>query len=595
MLERLVDDMTEQAGSNRERNDAPEEEKLVKWQLPGNLDIAAAKRQLSRLLATLLIAFPDRITIIDRKQQEWAYQETMEEETFTKTAEAMALQLHPIKNKQQKVIRWVAITKARATTTIQDWKNDEEFYNQAKEMKAYAFPHPFGPDDWDVVSIGFIKDHHAVHYPKEFLKEKIGMLLTEQTRNPPTFQLIPQRIASKDNKATTKAYTIQCLKSSSDQLIHLLTHGSFRQAPHQVFVPFKYKTIQPELFLQCIRQQNDVYHKTWIIKMEGITQEAMDIMAPEISKIKGVFHIVPSKRAKTIGEWKVLVDQNKCSYIHRILVKQWNELMSLVPPEIQANAPAGFPTPAVSSRKVREYQDDNSDIDSYGSLLSVGTDASQMTTDETVLDNLPDSYQYPSYAAAAAAAVATESNSSTASTQISSPTTSAYLDWHKEKQELETQLQRQATLIEQIQSDLQEKISRSKDLEEKLAQALDLACDRDARHEEMMNKFDMLLKMQQGNRNDGTTFETLPSTPVRANSSPASPPSKRKNTNATPHRNMYSIFRPNQGSSPTERSRPTRPQSDLNKKLPPTTEATMDIDEEPTTPPPAAESGNRKE
>jgi len=55
-----------------------------------------------------------------------------------------------------------------------------------------------------------------------------------------------------------------------------------------VFVPFKYKRSQPDIFLQCIRQQNEMYHKTWIIKAEGLTKEAMEICAPEISKIKGV-------------------------------------------------------------------------------------------------------------------------------------------------------------------------------------------------------------------------------------------------------------------------------------------------------------------
>lgn len=166
----------------------------------------------------------------------------------------------------------------------------------------------------------------------------------------------------------------------------------------------------------------------------------------------------------------------------------------------------------------------------------------------SLLDELPITYQYQSYAAAAGS---TESISIASSTQISSPTTSAFIEWQKEKQELENQLQKQASLIEQIQADLQEKISRSRDLEEKLAQALDLAYDRDARHEEMMNKVEMLLNLQQSQATSTAIVATLPSTPVRVNPSPSSPPSKRKNTNATPHRNMYSIFRSNQATSTT--------------------------------------------
>ena len=584
MLQELLDDETEQAGSNRERNDGQEEEILVKWQMPGNKDLTAAKRQLIQLIATLMMAYPERITVIDRKQQEWTYSETIAEEQFVKSVEPMAIQLHPVKNKKQQVNRWVAIMKIRTSTTIQDWKNDEEFYSQAREAKIYAFPHPFGYDEWDVVSVGFIKNYHVVHYPREVLQTKLTQLLEEQEDSPPAFQLIPQRVSTSDNKASTKAYTIQCMKKSADKLIHLFTHGRFRQVNHQVFVPFKYKRSQPDIFLQCIRQQNEIYHKTWIIKVEGITEAAMEIISPEIGKIKGVTHIVPSKRVARIGEWKILVDQSKCSSIHRTLVQNWQALITLLPAIIHQNNPEGFPIPAVSSRKVRDYQDDSSDADSYGSLLTVGTDTSQMTTEDSILDELPTTYQYPSYAAAARVP---ESNSSTGSTQISSPTTSTYMDWQKEKQELDKQLQQQATMIEQIQSELQEKIIRSQDLEEKLAQALELADSRDKRHEEMMNKFEMLWTMHQSSMASNSVVATLPSTPIRANTKPASPPPKRKNMNSTPHRGVYSIFRPTPGLNPSD--------YELSETSPMEQTTMMDTDEEQKKPSPGDQPGQSQE
>ena len=79
ILEMLVDDATEQAGSNREKNDGQEVEILVKWQIPGNHDASAAKRKLTQVIATLLVSFPDSVTIIDRKKQEWVYQEVVDE------------------------------------------------------------------------------------------------------------------------------------------------------------------------------------------------------------------------------------------------------------------------------------------------------------------------------------------------------------------------------------------------------------------------------------------------------------------------------------------------------------------------------------
>ena len=275
ILQELMDEATAQAGSNRSSNDGVEVEILVKWQIAGDNDIAAAKRKLIQALATLLVAFPTRITIIDRRQQEWEYNERINEDQFRHQIANMAVQLHPIKNKDQKVIRWVTITKIKTNTTIQEWKSDDEFYSQASDSKIYMFPHPFGYDEWDVISIGFIKNHHAVHYPREYLQEKLNKLLCDQTTTPPVFQLIPQRVTTQDKKATTKAFTVQCLKKHADQLLHIMMHGQFRQPSNQIFVPFKYKSKQPGIFLQCIRQQNEIYHKTWIIKIEGITKEAM--------------------------------------------------------------------------------------------------------------------------------------------------------------------------------------------------------------------------------------------------------------------------------------------------------------------------------
>lgn len=608
ILREMLDEATAQAGSNRSSNEGEEAEILVKWQINGDNDISAAKRTLIQTMATLLVAFPKRITITDRRQQEWEYDETINEDQYRQQIANMAVQLHPIKNKDQKVIRWVTITKIRTDTTLQDWKNDDDFHTQAKESKVYTFPHPFGYDDWDVVSIGFIKNHHAVHYPQSYLQEKLHKLLSDQSTTTPVFQLIPQRVTTQDKKASTKAFTVQCLKKHADQLLHSLTHGQFRQPSNQIFVPFRYKSKQPGLFLQCIRQQNEIYHKTWIIKLEGITNEAMQLLEEDILRINGTLHVVPSKKNAMTGEWKLLVEQTKCSYIHRTLTKVWKDLVSVVPSEIWEKAPPNFPIPSVSSRKVREYQDTDSDIDSYGSLLTVGTESPTNAAEESSpLDDLPSAYQYPTYASVVASV---ECHASTESTQISSPNTSSYLDWQKEKTELENKLQEQArrfeqelenrfqkytTLIEQLQSEIQEKVTRSQDLEDKLAQALDLAYDRDARHEEMTEKVEMLLRMQKKEPPVDAIVPTMPSTPVRVNPSPSSPPTKRKNMNATPHRSMYNIFQ-NHKNQPKGVNSTTNHTTSKNLKHPPhSNETSMDIDaEQDNMPLPEAQAGNNE-
>lgn len=583
------DDVTEQAGKNRGKIHSKEREILVKWQMAGTSDLPTTKRQLLGLLATLMMAFPNNITIIDRKQQEWTYEETEDEERFQKLCESLAIQIHPLKNKQQRVQRWVAVTKIRTSTTIQEWKNNDQFYTSATELKVYVFPHPFAYDEWDIISIGFIKDVHVIHFPREILHDQIKDLLKTQEPNPPTFQIIPQRITTSDKTASTRAYTIQCPKASAEKLTHLMTHGPFRTEPNQLFVPFRYKKGNPELFLKCIRQQNEIYYKTWIIKIEGLTYEMMNMVHSEVEHIKGVFRVVPSKRFNTIGEWKILVDQTKCSFVHRTLSKEWPSILNLIPQEIKAGAPENFPAPAISSKKVREYQESDSDADSYGSLLSVGTDVSQMTTDEASLNEMPESYKYPSYAAATMA-----SQSSTDSVQLSSPTGSTQNEWQKEKKELEIQLKQQAAQIEKIQADLQARILRSQDLEDQLAQALDLAHSRDARHEEMLEKFEQLMERTAAQSTD-RKVDHYPTTPDREPKQANSPPSKKANTNMSPHRNIYSLFRQptgralSSGSTSTTRSAPQRRQA--NHPEP----ALMEIDDVPPLPPPGAKSGKKIE
>jgi hypothetical protein len=595
------DDDTEMAGKSRGKNEAEEAEFNVKWQIPVTYDATSAKRTLIQLMFNLLVTHPGKVTIIDNKKREWNYIESEGFERFEKECENMSINVHPIKNKQQKVIRWIAITTIVSSSTIQDWKDNEIFYMFMQEAEAYLFPHHFPCDQWEVTSIGFIKDIHAVHYPKDLLHKQINNMIEPRDTPTPQFQLVPQRITTKDKKASTKAYTVQCLKTDAHALTYLLTHGAFRSPPNQIFVPFKYKSTKPEIFMSCIRQQNEVYYKTWIIKVEGLTPEAMEFIKHDILQIMGVMHIVPSKRLADIGEWKILTDQSKCAYIHRQLTDIWPTIISKIPPNVLERSPNSFSTPAISSKRAREYQENESDDDSYGSLLTTGTDVSTMTNDDASLNELPEAYQYPTYASAAAS-----KNTAGTETPISSPTNSTNPDWYKEKLELESQIKAQAKLIEMIQSDLQEKVSRSKDLEDKLEQAIELAHTRDQRHAEMLSKFAELMGEKKGHKQahqsshlHDNQMTPSPSTPDRHHHVEDAPPPKKANTNASPHRHLYTLFRP----PTTKNSQPRQKQSGraLSSKEPSSKDSSLSIlnqpmetDDDPRQPTPGGQSGNQQ-
>lgn len=277
-----------------------------------------------------------------------------------------------------------------------------------------------------------------------------------------------------------------------------------------------------------------------------------------------------------------MVDQSKCSFIHRKLTTNWNSILARIPKEILNDAPSSFPSPMISSKKVHEYQETESDADSYGSLLTTGTEVSQMTTEEFSLNELPVEYQFPSYAAAAMTSPMSSEN-----TQVSSPTTSTFPDWQREKQELESQIRQQASQLEQIQADLQDKITRSHDLEERLAKALDLAHTRDLRHEEMMMKLEIL--MQRYTHVHPSEDTTNPSTPARPSKPVTSPPPKRHNTNPSPNRDVYAMFRQTTGKQTLARQVASHPTMSA------PSHQDMDTDEDIMPPPPGVKSGRKLE
>ena len=184
--------------------DREEHEFSVKWQLPGNLDVSSAKKVLINLIAELLTSFND-VTVIDNKKREWSFQqewisEGADEEKFLKELGTIAVHIHPLKNQKHQITRWVAITKIRAASQIPDWKRNDIFYDQVIESRVYMFPHPFQVDEWEVTSIGFIKGVHTTHYPASHLHAMISDYVQSRETNPPTFQLIPQRLPTRTRR-----------------------------------------------------------------------------------------------------------------------------------------------------------------------------------------------------------------------------------------------------------------------------------------------------------------------------------------------------------------------------------------------------------
>jgi hypothetical protein len=80
-----------------------------------------------------------------------------------------------------------------------------------------------------------------------------------------------------------------------------------------------------------------------VIKLEGLQKTAMERIKPVLVSQPGVFQVVPTKNLESTGEWKLMVDQSKCAYIHRTLTTMWPELVAMIPRKTLDSAPASYP------------------------------------------------------------------------------------------------------------------------------------------------------------------------------------------------------------------------------------------------------------
>lgn len=150
---------------------------------------------------------------------------------------------------------------------------------------------------------------------------------------------------------------------------------------------------------------------------------------------------------------------------------------------------------------------------------------------------------------------------------------------------------------------MQAKVSQSKDLEEQLAQAIELAHSRDARHEEMMKKIELLMG-QQTFEPAGWTARPDPyqayneqamHTPPRITLTTESPPQKKANTNNSPQRHFYTLFRPPSGKTSRHHQQKLNHGTLSERRNAKLLTQPMETEDEQLKPPPEVKSGKKIE
>jgi hypothetical protein len=186
----------------------------------------------------------------------------------------------------------------------------------------------------------------------------------------PQFELANTRVKSGQKQIRshmTQAYEIQCKRGDSTKVMNLLKTGKFRQTME--FVPYAYKKHKPTAFLQAIQNQNKCLTDTWIIKISGFTNEAIEHCGPAILEHKGALEIVPSTNSQINGDWKILASRKKISQYYNWLKAEMPRIISTIPNNI--TAPENYPTYQINSHPPSTYQDaDQEDEDSYATMFS---------------------------------------------------------------------------------------------------------------------------------------------------------------------------------------------------------------------------------
>jgi hypothetical protein len=370
------DDATAVSGNSSKNRSKMKETKeyKVKWCINNALEKNKAKKIYAGVMATLLESHPDEVVILDHNREEHVWDEKY---TFEEQVEYLKKSAFPINEAQskseKKFNRWYATHSIRSSLSLSELKSHYQVSKIIKQTNAYVTIHRFALKEWDIAHLGFLRGWNNIHINVDAATTRLSKATQLIDPNCPTFKIATTRIrpSNKPKKLnfSTQAYEVQCLRDDSKQMAKILTSGSFRE--QMTFIPYSYKHTKSEIFLNALRSHEQELRKTWVLKIHGFTEEAIDHVKKDILK-SGATDITPTHRGNDIGEWKILVGSDIIGHYYAWLAQTLPTIVSTIPEETKEKTPPNFPSPAINSRPPAAQQDDDTaaDDDSYATMLS---------------------------------------------------------------------------------------------------------------------------------------------------------------------------------------------------------------------------------
>jgi hypothetical protein len=377
------------AGSGKNERDFVET--TVKWCINNMSDATKAKLAVAEILATMLFTFSEELVIVDNKGEEFVHVENQTEAELKEKVKKGKFTVHQATSRsERRMQRWYCIHTLRSNQSLSSIKQHYVIMSKIKQMKAYVTTHQFDQDKWDIAHLGFLQGYNVQHMGSVAAKMKVLHDAQKIDPNCPKFELSTARIRSgqSDHRAhITQAYEIQCHREDARKMIQIFKSGDFKTA--MSFVPYAYKKTKPEAFLNAIKLQNKNLTETWVLKIEGFTEDAIKHVSKQLLSRPGASDIVPSYGGKDKGEWKILISKNNMKNYYTWLSNELPAMIESLPQVIQQATPDNFPIHSINSRPPATYQDEDEDDDSYGTMFSNAMSVATAAFDETTFE-IPD-------------------------------------------------------------------------------------------------------------------------------------------------------------------------------------------------------------
>jgi hypothetical protein len=359
----------------------------------------------------MLRAHQDDLIVLDHKLEEYVWYDSPLVQLVEDLKKAK-LTIYEAKSRSKKKLkRWHAVHKVRSTASLSDLRNHYMVMEKIRENKAYATMHHFDVNEWDIAHLGFLQGYNNIHMGPQATLNRLQNELSQINPAYPAFKIATARIrpaqSTKKSKFSIQAYKIQCPRSHAKELSKLLTSGPFRKT--MSFIPYAYKQTKPDMFLNALRVHNKHLEDTWIVKIHGFTDAAMQTCKDKLSDHIGVIDVVPSYLGSERGEWKILVEKSKIDIYYKWLAGEISTITQQLPDSIKEATPTTYPPWGINSRPPIFQQDDatQADADSYATMLSNAMSCATAQFEDIEIE-LPEDMQTPSTPTYAEAATATQ-------------------------------------------------------------------------------------------------------------------------------------------------------------------------------------------